>query len=184
MPILEEAAKMPLDEWMVHAHEAAVAHLNGKLVREHKEEQIISSLKGDELALFTKGKEIYARDGYCNTCHQPNGRGLSASGFPPLANTKWVTGNEERLIKVVLKGLLGPIEVNGKQYPGQVPMTPFEGLLNDEDVAAVLTYVRNSFGNQAPAVQPESVKKVRAAIESKKDFYSPEKLLSEHPLEK
>lgn len=184
MPILEEAAKMPLDEWMVHAHEAAVAHLNGKLVKEHKEEQIISSLKGNDLALFKKGKEIYARDGYCNTCHQPNGRGLSASGFPPLANTKWVTGNEERLIKVVLKGLLGPVEVNGKQYPGQVPMTPFEGLLNDEEVAAVLTYVRNSFGNQAPAVQPELVKKVRASIESKKDFYSPEKLLSEHPMEK
>ena len=48
MPILEEAAKMPLDEWMVHAHEAAVAHLNGKLVQEHKEEKIISSLKGKD----------------------------------------------------------------------------------------------------------------------------------------
>ncbi|HTN06205.1 PVC-type heme-binding CxxCH protein [Agriterribacter sp.] len=184
MPVLEEAAKMPLDEWMVHAHEAAVAHLNGKLVKEHKEEQIISSLKGNDLALFKKGKEIYARDGYCNTCHQPDGKGLSASEYPPLANTKWVLGNEERLIKIVLKGLMGPIEVNGKQYPGQVPMTPFEGLLNDEEVAAVLTYVRNSFGNQAPAVQPEKVKQVRAAVESKKDFYSPDKLLSEHPLEK
>ncbi|MCO5237102.1 MAG: HEAT repeat domain-containing protein [Chitinophagaceae bacterium] len=184
MPILEEAAKMPLDEWMVHAHEAAVAHLNGKLVKEHKEEQIVSSLKGNDLALFKKGKEIYARDGYCNTCHQPDGKGLSASGFPPLANTQWVTGNEERLIKVVLKGLLGPLEINGHKFPGQVPMTPFEGLLNDEEIASVLTYVRNSFGNQAPAIQPELVKKVRASVENKKDFYSPEKLLSEHPLEK
>ncbi len=184
MPILEEAAKMPLDEWMVHAYETAVAHLNGKLVKEHKEEKIVSSLKGNDLELYKKGKEIYARDGYCNTCHQPDGKGLSASGFPPLTNTQWVTGNEERLIKVVLKGLLGPLEVNGVKYPGQVPMTPFEGLLNDEELASVLTYVRNSFGNQAAAVQPEMVKKVRAAVESKKDFYSPDKLLSEHPLEK
>lgn len=184
MPILNEAAKMPLDEWMVHAYETAVAHLNDKLVTEHKEEQIVSSLKGNDLELYKKGKEIYARDGYCTTCHQPDGKGLSASGFPPLTNTKWVTGNEERLIKVVLKGLLGPLEINGRKFPGQVPMTPFEGLLNDEEVASVLTYVRNSFGNQAPAIQPELVKKVRAAVVDKKDFYSPDKLLSEHPLEK
>jgi mono/diheme cytochrome c family protein/glucose/arabinose dehydrogenase len=184
MPILEEAAKMPLDEWMVHAHEAAVAHLNGKLVKEHKEEQIISSLKGNDLALYKKGKEIYARDGYCATCHQPNGKGLFSSGYPPLANSKWVNGNEDRLIKVVLKGLLGPIEVNGKKYPGQVPMTPFEGLLNDEEVAAVLTYVRNSFGNQASPIQPEKVKQVRAEVKSVEGFYTPEKLLKEHPLEK
>ena len=184
LPVLDAAAKKPLDEWMVYAHEAAVAHLKGLSVKAHKEEKIISSLKGNDLELFKKGKTIYTKEGYCMTCHQPDGKGLSASGFPPLAGTKWVTGNDERLIKVVLKGLLGPIEVNRKQYPGQVPMTPFEGLLNDEEVAAVLTYVRNSFGNQAPAIQPDQVKKVRAAIESKKDFYSPEKLLEEHPLEK
>ncbi len=184
MPILEEAAKMPLDEWMVHAHEAAVAHLNGKLVKEHKEEQIVSSLKGNDLELYKKGKEIYARDGYCNTCHQPDGKGLFASGYPPLAGTKWVNGNEDRLIKVVLKGLLGPIEIAGKKYPGQVPMTPFEGLLNDEEVAAVLTYVRNSFGNQASPIQPEKVKQVRAEVKSVEGFYTPEKLLKEHPLEK
>ncbi|HRP57694.1 PVC-type heme-binding CxxCH protein [Agriterribacter sp.] len=184
MPILEEAAKMPLDEWMVHAHEAAVAHLNGKLVKEHKEEQIVSSLKGNDLELYKKGKEIYARDGYCNTCHQPDGKGLFAAGYPPLAGTKWVNGNEDRLIKLVLKGLMGPLEVGGRKYPGQVPMTPFEGLLNDEEVAAVLTYVRNSFGNQAAPVQPEKVKQVRAEVKNVEGFYTPEKLLKEHPLGK
>ena len=78
----------------------------------------------------------------------------------------------------------GPIEIDGKKYPGQVPMTPFEGLLNDEDVAAVLTYVRNSFGNKASPVSPEKVKEVRAAIKNKKGFYTPDDLLKEHPLEK
>jgi mono/diheme cytochrome c family protein len=62
-------------------------------------------------------------------------------------------------------------------------MTPFEGMLKDDEVAAVLTYVRNSFGNNASPVKPEEVKQVRDAIRSKKGFYSPDELLKEHPLE-
>lgn len=184
LPILAEAQKKPLDDWMVHAHETAVAHLNGVNVNKVKDEVVKSKLKGEELALFNTGKEIYAREGYCSTCHQPDGRGLSASQFPPLTGTNWVTGNEDRLIKIALKGLMGPIDVAGKTYPGQVPMTPFGGLLKDNEIAAVLTYVRNSFGNQAPAILPDKVKQVRAATEAKKDFYSPDQLLKEHPMEK
>lgn len=183
LPIVEEAGKLPLDDWMIHAHETAVAHLNGRSVAEQKEEMIKTDLAGADRDLFIKGKEIYGREGYCITCHQVEGQGLDASGFPPLAGTKWVLGDEERLIKLTLKGLMGPIEVLGKTYPGQVPMTPFGGLLNDEEVAAVLTYVRNSFGNKATAIAPEQVKAVRAAIEGKTDFYSPAELLREHPLE-
>jgi mono/diheme cytochrome c family protein/glucose/arabinose dehydrogenase len=184
LPILEEAKKKPLDNWSVYAHETAVAHLNGENVRKKKEEAVASTLVGNELALFKLGKTLYTKEGYCITCHQPDGNGLSASGFPPIAGTKWVSGSEERLIKVVLKGIMGPVEISGKQYPGQVPMTPFESLLNDKEIAAVLTYVRNSFGNKAPGITPEKVKQVRAATVSKKDFYIAEKLLTEHPLEK
>ena len=184
LPILAEAAKKPLDEWMVYAHETAVAHLSGKPVNKKKEVAVTSNLRGTELELYTMGRQIYAKEGYCITCHQADGKGLAASGFPPLSGTNWVKGSDERLIKLALKGLLGPIEVAGKHYPGQVPMTPFGGLLRDDEMAAVLTYVRNSFGNQAPAILPDKVKKVRAATEHKKDFYSPEQLLKEHPLEK
>jgi mono/diheme cytochrome c family protein len=184
LPIVLEAGKHPLDEWMVYAYETAIAHLNGKSVEEKKEEDIKTHLKGQERDLFVKGKAIYAREGYCMTCHQPDGTGLSASGFPPIAHTPWVEGSEERLIKLVLKGLQGPIEVLETKYSGHVPMTPFEGLLNDEEVAAVLTYVRNSFGNKASAITAEQVKKVRAATQNKKGFYSPADLLKEHPLEK
>ncbi|RYU94591.1 PVC-type heme-binding CxxCH protein [Emticicia agri] len=183
-PILAEAKKKPLDDWMIHAYETAVAHLNDMPVKKEKEVAEKSTLKGAELELFNIGKTIYVKEGYCTTCHQADGKGLTASGFPPLANTNWVNGNEERAIKIVLKGLLGPIEVNGKKYPGQVPMTPFEGLLNDKEVAAVLTYVRNSFGNKAPAIQPEKVKAVRTALKNQKDIYNASKLLEEHPLEK
>jgi len=184
LPILAEAKKKPLDEWTIHAYETAVAHLNGVAVKQEKEVVAKSALKGKELELFNAGKVIYAKEGYCTTCHQADGKGLTASGFPPLTANKWVLGSEDRLIKLALKGLLGPIEVSGKKYPGQVPMTPFGGLLNDDEMAAVLTYVRNSFGNQGSAILPDRVKKVRAATAAKVDFYSPDQLLKEHPMEK
>ena len=84
----------------------------------------------------------------------------------------------------MLKGLQGPIEVLNTQYPGQVPMTPFEGMLDNDEIAAVLTYVRNSFGNKASPISAGQVKKVRAAVENMKGFYSPSELLNEHPMEK
>ncbi|MGV3684763.1 MAG: PVC-type heme-binding CxxCH protein [Daejeonella sp.] len=183
LPVVVEAGKMPLDDWMQAAHETALAHLNGERVVKKKEETILTDLKGGERDLFTKGKAIYMRDGFCGTCHQPDGNGLPASGFPPLAGTKWVTGAEERLIKLVLKGMQGPIEVKGRSYSGQVPMTPFGGLLKDDEVAAILTYVRNSFGNKAPAVTAEKVAAIRAATKGKAGFYSPVELLGQHPLE-
>lgn len=183
LPILAEAKKMPLDDWTIHAFEAAEAHLKGENVKKEKQAVAATNLKGNDLILFNQGRQIYAKEGYCITCHQPDGKGLEASGFPPLSGP-WITGSDERLIKIALKGLLGPIEVDGKKYPGQVPMTPFAGLLKDDEVAAVLTYVRNSFGNKGAAISPEKVKQVRAATESKKDFYSPDQLLKDHPLEK
>lgn len=183
LPILAEAAKMPLDKWIEQAHATAVAHLNDRSVDEVAEEAVKSHLKGADLAAFVKGKEIYEREGYCVTCHQDDGKGLDASGFPPLAGTKWVLGDEERLIKIALNGLYGPIEVLGKQYPGQVPMTPYGGLLKDDEIASVLTYVRNAFGNRSSVIKPETVKAVRAATADKTGFYSPEELLEQHPLQ-
>jgi mono/diheme cytochrome c family protein/glucose/arabinose dehydrogenase len=184
LPVLAIAGKKPLDDWMLHAHKTGVAHLNGKALEKEKEKVIASTLKGKDLELFNLGKEIYNKEGYCGTCHQPDGKGLPASGFPPLAGTNWVKGNEERLIKIVLNGLMGEIEVNGKKFPGQVPMTPYGGLLTDREVAAVTTYVRSSFGNLASPIQAEKVKMVRAATIKKKDFYNPTKLLELHPMEK
>jgi len=94
-----------------------------------------------------------------------------------------VIGNTDRLIKLTLKGLMGPIEVMGKKYPGQVPMTPFEYMLKDDEISAVLTYVRNSFGNKASPITTEQVAKIRNEYKNKLGLYSPEELLKEHPLE-
>jgi mono/diheme cytochrome c family protein/glucose/arabinose dehydrogenase len=184
LPIVEEAGKHPMDKWMVDAYATAIAHLNGMSLKEKKDEEVQTHLTGKDRELFIIGKTIYARDGFCSTCHQPDGGGLSASGFPPLVGTPWVLGNEDRLIKITLNGIYGPMEVNGKEYPGQVPMTPFQGMLNDEEIAAVLTYVRNAFGNKAAAISPDKVKAVRESTKNKTGFYSPEELLKQHPMEK
>lgn len=185
LPILEVAQKQVQDDsWIKGTLETAIAHLNGISVTEKKEEDIKSSLTGSDRELFILGKEIYAREGFCSTCHQSDGGGLSASQFPPLRGTPWVTGSPERIIKVVLKGIMGEIEVAGKVYPGQVPMTPYEGMLDDTEVAAVLTYVRNSFGNNASPVSPDLVKKVREEIKDKQGFWNATELLKIHPMEK
>ena len=177
--ILSAAATKTLDDWMLETYTAAFANLNQQdIVVDHSEE-LVTDLKGDDLVLYVIGKEIYGRDGYCSTCHQPNGLGLRSSGYPPLAGTDWVTGDKSTLIKIALKGVMGKIDVLGKTYPGQVPMTAFGRLLNDQEIASVLTYVRNSFGNKASIVKPNEVAAVRTQIQSKEGYYSADELLKE-----
>lgn len=185
LPILAEIKKHPVDKWLKPVLETATAQLEGKAVETRTTEKIPAPTKplaGEALSLFKKGHEVYSREGHCITCHQPDGEGLPAAMFPPLSKTKWVNGSEERLIKLTLHGLLGPIEIKGKKYPGQVPMTAFKQL-SDEEIAAVLTYVRNTFGNQAPMITPAKVKEVREATKDQNGFLSPEDLLKEHPHE-
>jgi mono/diheme cytochrome c family protein/glucose/arabinose dehydrogenase len=172
------------DSWIGRAFDTARARLNNQPppVEAEAVVSVPAHLRdAASRALFSKGAEIYAREGHCGTCHQPDGNGLPPAGFPPLAKSFWVTGSEERLIKLTLNGLMGPMEVNGVAYPGLVPMTPFAGMLNDEEIASVLTFVRNSFGNQAPPVQPAQVAAVRKATAGKVGFYSPAELLLAHP---
>jgi len=102
-----------------------------------------------------KGQELYRW--YCGACHQGDGKG-DGGRFPPLAGAEWVTGDEERLIDIVINGLQGPIEVNGVSYNGLMPQHSY---LTDEQIADILTYIRSSFGNQAGAITPQQVSQVR-----------------------
>jgi mono/diheme cytochrome c family protein len=104
-----------------------------------------------------RGAAVYART--CIACHQPTGLGLPPV-FPPLANAPIVAGNPELPVKFILQGLMGPITVNGMTYNSMMP--PVAGV-SDADIADVLTYVRQSFGNQANAVTADQVKDIRAA---------------------
>ena len=141
------------------------------------------TLEGEDRRMYNIGKEVYLRDAHCATCHQANGEGL-ANIYPPLAKTEWVE-DEERLIKLVLRGIWGPIVVNGQTYDpskGVPPMMGFAPMLNDIELAAVLTYVRQSFGNDHPPVAVESVRRIRAATQDRVNHYTVEELLREHPL--
>ncbi len=180
LDLLSKAISDTSDIWIKDTYQSAVNFVQGRTSKETGAE-LVTALTGVARNIYVKGHEIYNRDGFCVTCHQADGKGLEASGFPPLAGTKWVNGDVDRLIKITLKGLLGPITVNGKDYPGQVPMTPYEGMLNDTEIAAVLTYVRNSFTNEAGVVYPEQVKKVREEVKDFKGFYNPTELLQVHP---
>lgn len=112
------------------------------------------------------GAQIYAMT--CGACHQANGNGLPAQ-FPPLAS-EFVTGNEQRLIHIVLRGLSGEVEVEGEMFKGEMP--GWAPALNDAQVALVLTYIRKSFGNNAPPITADHVAAVRAASASRTKPYT------------
>lgn len=95
---------------------------------------------------------------YCAACHGRQGEG-AADIFPPLVGTSWVTGETDDLIRVVLHGLEGPITVQGETYEGSMP--PFGPRLNDEEVAAILTYIRSAWDNEAGPISPAEVSEVR-----------------------
>ncbi len=99
----------------------------------------------------------------CATCHQADGKGMPGA-FPALAGSSWVALDPETPIRIVLKGLGGPIEVNGQAFNSMMP--PPAGL-DDKKIAEVLTFVRSSFGNQASAITAEQVAKVRAELEGR-----------------
>jgi mono/diheme cytochrome c family protein/glucose/arabinose dehydrogenase len=213
--IAVEAFKLPVDRWIgpvlhyaltytlkddidalkaasplnLDGNQAAADYFSGKLkIGEAIAEAGTNSkpsrkLTAAEEKAFKLGREIYFRDAHCATCHQADGKGI-ANIYPPLAKSNWLE-DDERLTKILLKGLWGPITVNGQHFDptkGVPPMMGYGGLLNDEEAAAVLSYVRLSFGNNGKLVSPATVKKVREATKERVNFYMADELLKEHPL--
>lgn len=107
-------------------------------------------------ASVLRGKKVY--ESTCLACHQPDGSGVPRMN-PPLIKTKNVLGNKSKLIRTILMGLDEEIEINGEVYYNPMPSQPH---LTDQEVADVLTYIRNSFGNKASMVTVAEVKAVRA----------------------
>ena len=116
----------------------------------------VSAAGKDELV--AKGEAIYLAN--CAACHQPTGQGL-AGAFPPLAGSDFLKGDRKAVMSAALFGLSGPITVNGVEYNGVMPSL---GHLPDEDLAAALSYVFNSWGNDGAAVSVEEVAALRVEL--------------------
>ncbi len=123
------------------------------------------------------GERIYMMR--CMSCHQIDGKGI-AGVFPPLDGTEWVKGDKGRLIRIVLQGLTGETTVQDVVYSGAMP--PWKSFLNDEEIAAVLTYIRGAWNNDASAVTEQEVAAVRTATEDRTDAWTEEELEKEENL--
>ena len=139
-----------------------------------------ASLAGGPVAFepdAAKGQTLFLAN--CAACHQATGLGVPGA-FPPLVKSVWVTGSEDRLVKAILAGLAGEIEVNGVKYNGNMPN--IGAGLKDAQIAHIATYVRQAWGNVAEPVMDTKVAEVRKAIGNRAQ-YLPADLLKEHPLE-
>jgi len=105
---------------------------------------------------IANGQAVFTK--YCVTCHQADGLGVPRMN-PPLVKTTYVLGDKSKLIKIVLNGFNEDVEINGETYSNTMAAHDF---LKDQEIADVLTYVRNSFGNKASAVTVAQVKVTRA----------------------
>jgi mono/diheme cytochrome c family protein len=140
-------------------------HFNASVFNEnakpHAPGEVVAAAPVDPVVL---GKKLF-NDAACATCHQATGLGMPGA-IPPLAGSEWVNGSEERLVRIALYGLMGPITVKGTHYANGV-MPPFgKGIpasmknWRDDQIAAVLTYVRQEWGNKGGPITPEKVTEI------------------------
>ena len=108
------------------------------------------------------GKQVFSTT--CAACHQATGEGVPGV-YPPLAGSEWVTGDEAKLVRILLHGVTGPIEVAGETFNSMMP--PWGATLKDADIAAVLTYVRGTWGNKGAPITAAKVASIRAATTSR-----------------
>lgn len=110
----------------------------------------------------------------CAACHQANGQG--GPGYPPLVGSEWVVGEPARLKRILLHGMEGPVSVRGQMYNGNMPA--FAAKYTDEQIAAVLTYIRQAWGNSAGPIPPDSVTATRMATRARMTPWTAAELLA------
>lgn len=134
-----------------------------------------------EISLFDRGAKVFRSQ--CAQCHQANGQGVPGA-FPTLVASKWVTGSEERLARILVNGLNGPIIVAGAKYNGNMPAFGPNGLnLKAKDIAGVLTYIRQEWGNEAPEVSIEAMEAYANDYGPRAAPWTADELLADFPLE-
>lgn len=155
--LARDAAKFTLGEYEVAA-------------RKSKPVKVIP-LTAEERQQFDVGKAVY--ETACVPCHQPNGHGQDGLA-PPLVQSEWVAGPPERLVRIILHGLRGPIKVKGATYELDMPAL---GVLDDAQIAGVLTYIRREWNHGFSPVSPMLVKKVRDGTAAREDAWTEPELL-------
>src|SRR5262249_15556003 len=111
----------------------------------------------------------------CAACHQYDGQGMGDA--PPLAGSPWVTGPESRLIRIVLHGVRGPMEIAGKAYDQEMP--GFGKVLSDANVASLLSFVRARFATPGEPITPSTVARIRAASPDRTNYWTAKELLDQ-----
>ena len=154
-------------------------HYDGSPIQRLAKRDPETHLTGRARELFVKGRRCTAARALCDL--SSTGRhGASRGAVSALGQVRVGDRSAERLAKLVMHGITGPISVNGTQFPGTVPMVPFKHL-SDDELAAVLTYVRNAFGHRASAVLPSQIRSIREATKSRVNLYTTSELLEAHP---
>lgn len=131
----------------------------------------VTPLTPSQQALFERGRQIFTN--VCAACHQLSGLGQQGLA-PPLVDSEWLLGPEQRTIRIVLNGLSGPVKVEGMEYHLEMPAI---GALQDEDIAAVLTYARRSWDHTAGPVDPNTVARIREQTKARAASWTAEELM-------
>ena len=117
-----------------------------------------------------RGQAVYSRT--CIACHQPTGLGLQPGGmalFPPLAGSEWIAKSASIAVRNIVNGMMGPVTVKGVTYNSMMP--PVAGL-SDKDIADVVTYVNNSWGNTGASVTEDEVKAIKKKYADRKTMWT------------
>jgi mono/diheme cytochrome c family protein len=122
------------------------------------------------------GKTVYS--GNCANCHQASGEGQPGS-YPPLVNSEWVMGDKDLVAAILLHGVAGPLTVESGSYDGQMP--PWSTALTDEKIAAVITYIRGSWGNKGGPISVADVTAARAKFAAQADTFTQAQLMKMAP---
>ncbi|MEM1441722.1 MAG: discoidin domain-containing protein, partial [Verrucomicrobiota bacterium] len=180
------AKLLKFDDYETFAH-ATMTESESRGVKEIGKQMLsgggksLPKMSSEQLSIYKEGQTIYAS--LCFACHGGDGMGTPIPGgegnlrlAPSLAGSRIMEGSPELATKVVLHGLTGPVE--GKTYPGEMISMASNG---DKWVASVLSYVRNSFGNQMPFVTEEEVKRIREENADRESAWTEEELLASVP---
>lgn len=123
----------------------------------NNEDHVVATLIQQPTASITRGKAVYTQ--YCMPCHQVDGSGVPNMN-PPLIKTTYVVGDKTRLLQIIVKGWNKGVEIDGEEYTNPMPAQA----LNNQQLADVTSYIRNSFGNKASAITLAEVKAIKAKL--------------------